>query len=206
MNVERLVLGPLETNCWIVSDDAGGPVLLVDPADEPDVVLKALRGRPVDAVVLTHGHFDHLAAAGEVMAAAGGVLQVHVADAPWITSETGTGAALFGMRGSAPPAGRELHDGDVVEVGEVQLEVLHTPGHTPGSICLLGHGHLFAGDTLFAGSVGRTDFPRGDARALRRSIAEKLAPLADGLQVHPGHGPDTTIGRERRINPFFPRA
>ncbi len=206
MNILRLVLGPLETNCWLVSDGTGGPVIVIDPADEPQVILEALRGRPVSVVALTHGHFDHLAAASEVMAAAGGVLQVHAADAPWITSVSGTGAAQFGFDVTAPPAGRELHDDDTIEAGGVSLEVLHTPGHTPGCICLLGEGHLFSGDTLFAGSVGRTDFPRGDGAALRRSIAQRLAPLADDVLVHPGHGAETTIGRERRVNPFFPRA
>ena len=98
-----------------------------------------------------------------------------------------------------------LHEGDVVTAGDVSLTVLHTPGHTPGSICLLGEEHLLSGDTLFAGSIGRTDFVGGDMQAMRRSIA-RLSTLADEVRVHPGHGPDTTIGRERRINPFFPRA
>ncbi|MRR39589.1 MBL fold metallo-hydrolase, partial [bacterium] len=117
-----------------------------------------------------------------------------------------TGGALFGFDTVAPPADRLLRDGDSVVVGQVTLEVLHTPGHTPGGISLLGNGHLFCGDTLFAGSVGRTDFPRGDGRVLATSIVARLVPLEDDTVVHPGHGPDTTIGRERRINPFFPRA
>jgi len=111
----------------------------------------------------------------------------------------------------APPADRILHDGDNIAVGAVTLQVLHTPGHTAGGICLYALDptgaapHLISGDTLFAGSVGRTDFPGGDARALSRSIAEKLAPLPPETLVHPGHGPDTSIGREARINPFWPR-
>lgn len=205
MKIERLALGPLETNCWLVSDGQGGPVMIIDPADEADRIVSALKGRDTSAVVLTHGHFDHLAAAGAVMSATGAGLQVHVADAPWITTAAGTGGLPFGFEAVAPPASRELRDGDFVEAGALRLEVLHTPGHTPGSICLLADGHLFSGDTLFAGSVGRTDFPRGDGRALGRSIAERIAPLSDKTLVHPGHGPDTTIDRERRINPFFPR-
>jgi hydroxyacylglutathione hydrolase len=122
---------------------------------------------------------------------------------PW---PKGTGGALFGFDHTAPEADRTLAEGDVVEAGDLSLEVLHTPGHTPGCICLYGSGHLFSGDTLFAGSVGRSDFPRGDARALQHSIASRIAPLPDDTAVHPGHGPDTTIGRERRVNPFFPRA
>ncbi len=206
MRVRGLSLGPLQTNCWLVDDGAGGPLVVIDPAGDAPVLLEAIARRDVAWVVLTHGHFDHLGAAGEILAACGGRLAVHIADAPWIVDSTGTGAALFGYSDTAPPADRELRDGDVVTAGGVSLEVLHTPGHTPGGICLLGEGHLFSGDTLFAGSVGRTDFPRGDGRALKKSIVERLAPLPNGTAVHPGHGPDTTIARERRGNPFFPRA
>ncbi len=206
MQVRRLVVGPLDTNCWVVSGEDGTPVLLIDPADDGATVLDALDGAVPEAVVLTHGHFDHLAAAGEVCAATGAPLLVHEADASFVTCPTGTGGALFGFDVTAPHPDRELRDGDIVTAGALAFEVIHTPGHTPGCICLYGHGRLFSGDTLFAGSVGRSDFPRGDAYALRRSIAERLAPLPDDTAVHPGHGPDTTIGRERAVNPFFPRA
>ncbi len=205
MRVERLTLGPLDTNCWLVDDGAGGPVLVVDPADEATTILQAVTGRPVEAVVLTHGHFDHIAAAREVCAATGAPLLVHSADAAGLTSASGTGGKAFGFDVTAPPADRVLEEGDRVCAGGVTLEVIHTPGHTRGSICLSGHGHLLSGDTLFAGSIGRTDFPGGDMAAMRRSIA-RLAGMPDDTQVHPGHGPGTTIGRERRVNPFFPRA
>lgn len=206
MRVQRLILGPLETNCWIVTDGAGGPAIVIDPADDAGTVLDALGDTPVAAVVLTHGHFDHLAGATGVVEASGAPLLVHEEDAPFITSAAGTGGLLFGFDQSAPHADRALVEGDTIEAGALVLEVLHTPGHTPGCICLSAPGHLFSGDTLFAGSVGRTDFPRGDGRALRDSIATRVAPLPDETAVHPGHGPDTTIGRERRVNPFFPRA
>jgi glyoxylase-like metal-dependent hydrolase (beta-lactamase superfamily II) len=131
-------------------------------------------------------------------------------EAPNVTTAAGTGGAGFGFELVAPAPTRLLDDGDVIEAGELRLTVLHTPGHTPGGICLLAEDfgedvHLFAGDTLFAGSVGRTDFPGGDPRALARSIAEKLEPLAGATIVHPGHGPDTTIARERHSNFFWPR-
>ncbi|MRS12928.1 MAG: MBL fold metallo-hydrolase [Actinobacteria bacterium] len=205
MRVRRLTLGPLDTNCWLVDDAVGGPALVIDPADEPQVILDALSPRAVEAVVLTHCHFDHLAAAGAVLRASGARLLVPAADAAYITDTVGTGAALFGFSDVAPEADGMLAEGDVICAGELRLSVLETPGHTPGSICLLSHGHLIAGDTLFAGSIGRTDFPRGDMSAMRRSIA-RLAELPDETVVHPGHGPETTIGRERRVNPFFPRA
>lgn len=206
MRVQRLVLGELETNCWIVTDDSGGPAIVIDPAGEPQLLLEALAGRETACVVLTHCHFDHLAAAEEVLAATGAPLAAHEDDADFVTDVVGTGGVLFGFDAVAPRVDRRLHAGDLVDAGEVSLRVLHTPGHTPGGICLLGHGHIFSGDTLFAGSVGRSDFPRGDARALAGSIATQLAPLPDETVVHPGHGPETTIGRERGANPFFPRA
>jgi glyoxylase-like metal-dependent hydrolase (beta-lactamase superfamily II) len=212
MRVTRLVLGPLETNCWVVSDDAGGPAIVIDPAQDLDRIVDEIGEREVAAVVLTHGHFDHLGAVTALLEATRARLLVHRDDAAGITSAEGTGGAAFGFSATSPPADRLLADGDVVDAGDLRLDVLHTPGHTPGGICLFGAAgegeapQLFSGDTLFAGSVGRTDFPGGDGRALALSIAEKLAPLPAETVVHPGHGPDTTIGRERRLNPFFPRA
>lgn len=205
-----LVLGELETNCWLVSDGEGGPLVVIDPAGDADVLLESLAGRQVGAIVLTHGHFDHLGAVSALLAATGAPLLVHAADADSITSAEANGGATFGFDAVAPEPDRRLADGDAIEAGALTLTVLHTPGHTPGSICLLatpstGAPHLFSGDTLFAGSVGRTDFPGGDPRAMRTSIA-RLATLDPSTLVHPGHGPDTGIERESRVNFFWPRA
>lgn len=217
MEVRSLQLGALQTNCWVVSDGLGGDVVVIDPGGDIEVLMRELGGARVAAVVLTHGHFDHLGAAAQVVERTGAPLLVHEADADRIThaSPHGTGGELFGFDDVAPDPDRTLTDGEVLVAGALKLTCLHTPGHTQGSMVLLatdtvpgatpGPDHLFSGDTLFAGSVGRTDFPGGDGRALARSIAEKLAPLAPETVVHPGHGPDTTIGREARLNPFWPR-
>lgn len=204
MRIERLVLGELSTNCWLVSGEADGPLIVIDPAGGAAELLEVIGDRAVSAVVLTHGHFDHLAAAGAVLQATRARLLAHAADAPSLTTSKGTGASLFGFDYVSPAADRTLAEGDLVSGGDVRLRVLHTPGHTPGGISLLADSHLFSGDTLFAGSVGRTDFAGGDPAALRRSL-DRLSSLPDDTVVHPGHGPETTIGRERRVNPFFPR-
>jgi len=211
MQVTRLILGALETNCWIVGDDAGGPRAVIDPGDEAPRILEALAGASVAYVVLTHAHFDHIGAVAEMLAETGAQLAAHVDDAGSLASAETTGGAAFGFDHTAPAPDILLADGDSLDLGVVTLTVLHTPGHTPGGICLLatehsGSVHLFSGDTLFSGSVGRTDFPGGDARALSRSIATQLSPLDGTTVVHPGHGPDTTIARESRRNPFWPRA
>ena len=213
MQTQRLTLGPLETNCWLVSDGRGGPVVVIDPADEAARILDALAGAPVVAVVLTHRHFDHIGAVREVLTATGAPLLIHTADAEALSSAAGTGGAQFGFERTTPAPDRLLDAGDTVVAGDLTLAVLHTPGHTPGGICLLAHDlagvspdELFSGDTLFAGSVGRTDFEGGDARELALSLAREIAPLPGETLVHPGHGPDSTVGRERQLNPFLPRA
>jgi len=212
VEVTRVQVGPLQSNCWLVWEGSG-PALVVDPGDDLEWILDALGGREVEAIVLTHCHFDHLSAAEGLVEATGAPLMVHAEDAPFVSTPQGTGSALFGFEGGlAPQPDRILEDGDIVTAGTVSVEILSTPGHTPGGICLLARSanesvpHLFSGDTLFAGSVGRTDFPRGDSRALAHSIALKLTSLPAETPVHPGHGPDTTIGREARLNPFWPRA
>ncbi len=211
MQVTRLILGPLETNCWIVGDDSEGPRAVIDPGGEAPRIIEALDGASVAYVVLTHAHFDHIGAVGDLLAATGALLAAHVDDADSLASAETTGGAAFGFNHTAPAPDVLLADGDTLGVGGVTLTMLHTPGHTPGGMCVLatdrsGAVQLFSGDTLFSGSVGRTDFPGGDSRALSRSIAQKLTPLAPSTVVHPGHGPDTTIARESRLNPFWPRA
>lgn len=205
MKVQRLVLGPIDTNCWIAGDAEGDPAIVIDPAGDAPRLLDALEDRAVETIVLTHGHFDHIGAVRALMEATGAPLAVHRLDADAAADPARNLATMAGSDLCTPVADILLEDGDVVRAGGIELVVLHTPGHTPGSICLLGSGHLFSGDTLFADSVGRTDLPGGDPRALADSIRTKLAGLPDDTVVHPGHGEETSIGRERKRNFFWPR-
>lgn len=211
MHVRRLTLGPLDTNCWLVDDGLGGPLVVIDPADNADAILSAIGSAEVAYVVLTHGHFDHLAGTRGVLEATHAPLAIHADDAEAITTAEGNLGAMIGLAATAPAADVILHEGDTISAGELRFEVLHTPGHTPGGISLFaedpegGVPHLFSGDTLFASSVGRSDFDGGSSRDLQHSVA-RLASLPAETIVHPGHGPETTIGREMRVNPFFPRA
>jgi glyoxylase-like metal-dependent hydrolase (beta-lactamase superfamily II) len=205
VKVQRLVLGAIDTNCWLAEDGEGGATLVVDPAGDPDRLLEALQDATVETIVLTHGHFDHLGAVRALMEATGAPLAIHRLDADMAADPSRNLASLANVEDCAPEPDVVLEDGDEVSVGLLRLKVIHTPGHTPGSICLYAPGHLFSGDTLFAGSVGRTDLPEGDARALQASIRDRLAQLPDDTAVYPGHGPESTIASERKRNIFWPR-
>lgn len=211
IRIERLPLGDLQANCYVVVGP-DGHAAVIDPGDEPHRVFALLDTMPdvrVDAVVLTHGHFDHVGASDEVADDVQGFVYAHEREAAALAGKHGTGGREFGMEVPVPLIDYRIADGAVIQVGQMSFEVIHTPGHTPGSMCLMlrdsetGAQHLFSGDTLFAGSIGRTDFPGGDDIAMEESL-EKLAALAPATHVHPGHGPSTTIGHEAVVNPFWP--
>ena len=205
MIIKTLPVGPIMANCFIIGCDTTRKGAIVDPGDEAGHILSTVNqlGLTISYIINTHGHFDHVSANADVKAATNAPILIHKADAPMLghLSET---AATFGLRVKNSPAPDQfLEDGQKIQIGEIVLEVLHTPGHTLGGVSLFdGNAHLFVGDTLFAGSVGRTDFPGGDFGTLKRSIREKLFTLDDDVKVHAGHGPDTTVGIERRTNPF----
>ncbi len=203
--VRNAVVGPFAANTYVVACDRTGEAMLVDPGGEiPRVLALVPPGARVTRIVCTHGHIDHVAGAAEAKEETGAPLSLHAGDEGWLEALPRQ-AEMFGFEPVVVPVvDHRPADGETFRVGAFEGRVLHTPGHSPGSICLFFPEQrlLFTGDTLFAGSVGRTDLPGGDFDALHTSIQEKLFPLGDDVRFHPGHGPAGVIGEERRSNPF----
>lgn len=209
MITKMFTAGPLCTNCYVVGCTETKEAIIIDPGfntnPEAKTVLKEINQRElrVKYIVNTHGHPDHTAGNGVVKKLTGAPVLIHEYDAPMLTDAAKNLSMLFGFRiASLPPADQLLHDGDIIQAGDVALRVLHTPGHSRGSISLLGADAVFTGDTLFAGSIGRYDLPGASFREIMLSI-KKLATLPDHTKVYPGHGPASTIGEEKRQNPFL---
>jgi glyoxylase-like metal-dependent hydrolase (beta-lactamase superfamily II) len=204
--VRTTVVGPFAANCYLLACSETSEAVIVDPGGDPTRILGMLRPGDfrVTGIVCTHAHIDHVAGAAEVKEATGAPLQIHAADVEWL-ERLPQQVATFGFEDVPTPAVDRLHqDGDSLRVGEQLGVVLHTPGHTRGS-CSLWFPQarvVVTGDTLFAGSVGRTDLPGGDFAQLERSIRERLFPLGDDVRFYPGHGPGSLIGQERLSNPF----
>ncbi len=204
MIIKKLAVGPLMANCFIVACEKTKEAVVIDPGDETDRILWSLAelGLTVKYIINTHGHFDHVGGNKEMKEATGADILINSLDAPML-SQLSAAAASFGLStDNSPPPDKALEDGDIISFGSITLKVIHTPGHSPGGIALYADGNLFVGDTLFAGSIGRSDLPGGDMHTLISSIKNKLFVLDDDVKVFPGHGPDTTIGQEKRTNPF----
>ncbi|MFZ5633873.1 MAG: MBL fold metallo-hydrolase [Bacillota bacterium] len=198
-------VGPMDNNCYIIGCEETREAAVVDPGAEGGRILRKLEELKLNCryIILTHGHADHLGALGQVLQATGAQVLIHADDADMLTSP-GKNLSLFtGMTLKFRSPDRTLKDGDVVEVGREKLKIIHTPGHTRGGISILAGGKLITGDTLFAGSVGRSDFPGGDHDQMIRSIKEKLLVFPPETPVYPGHGPASTVGEEARDNPFL---
>lgn len=207
IKVERFALGIVRTNCYLVYNDDTKEVIIVDPADSANVIKNEIKekGLSVQAILLTHGHFDHIMAAKELRDTYEVPIMAHESEEAIL--EDSSMNLSIGM-GSSPytiKADRLLHDEDVLELLHTKIKVLHTPGHTAGGVCYLFEDEkiLISGDTLFEGSIGRTDFPTGSMSTLVRSIKDKLMVLDDDVVVYPGHEGETTISRERKFNPFI---
>lgn len=202
--LHRVVVGPLQVNCFVVGCPQTRQAAVIDPGEDAERILEVVEkaGLEVCCIINTHGHFDHIGANQALVEATAAELMIHRADAP-LFAVASEHAEVFGLTTTASPeAQRLLEEGDSVEVGEIRFQVLHVPGHSPGGICLHCQDHVFVGDALFAGSIGRTDLPGGNHQQLIAGIRSKLFALPDQTIVHTGHGPDTTLGREKRDNPF----
>lgn len=203
MRVETVVVGPIQTNCYLVSSD--DELVVVDPGDDAALILQRMGGRKPSCIVCTHGHWDHVGAVSQLQALTGAGLTLCVHDAGRVDGVAAMGEHDIARGYGAPAVSRRLAQGDEVKVGSCTFSVIETPGHTPGSICLYCAEEqvMISGDTLFAqGSYGRTDFEGGSLASMRQSLA-KLSALPDEVAVLPGHGPSSTIGVERRLNPYM---
>jgi hydroxyacylglutathione hydrolase len=205
MKYTLVVVGPLETNCYLVYCDSTLECAVIDPGAEAERIIPAVVESGLKPVVIlnTHGHIDHIGANRDVKERFRIPLRIHQLDAPLLEKSQQFELGFFlGAKDSPPPDG-SLQDGEILVIGREELVVIHTPGHTRGSVSFLGGNILFSGDTLFNGGVGRTDLPGGSARDLEASIRERILRLPPETVVLPGHGPWTTVGAEKESNPFL---
>ncbi|MFH1406487.1 MAG: MBL fold metallo-hydrolase [Candidatus Omnitrophota bacterium] len=199
--LESIVVGLMEVNCYIFADKQTNDAVIIDPGADSRNIQNSLRkiGAVPRFIINTHGHGDHIGANGALDLP----IMIHTLDADYLSDPKRNLSASFFLNVTSPKASKLLNDKDKIKLGALELEVIHTPGHTPGSICLKSGDILFTGDTLFYEAVGRTDIPGGSEKELLRSIKEKILTLDDNIKVYPGHGSPSTIGHERKNNPFL---
>lgn len=205
MRILKYVLGYMQTNCYFLIDEATNKTAVVDPAFDCDGIMKKLKEHDLDLqfIVLTHAHFDHMLALEELRARTGAPLYIHEKDEPAIEDpELSMMKKYAHAEKGCKPAERLLFDGDILDIGESKIKVIHTPGHTLGSICLLSDSFIVSGDTLFRLNIGRYDFYGGDYKTLISSL-KKLSAIDGDLKVYPGHGSSTTLDYERENNPYM---
>ena len=205
MKIECIASPPLGTNMYLVADAASGKAIAIDPSEAALQLLEKADAEnwSIEAIVLTHGHIDHTAGAAMLSEATGAPVWAHTICEQTLNDPVRSGAALIGMEQTPCGLQRKLEDGDTVEAGALKLSVLHTPGHAPDAICLIGEEDAFVGDLLFRDSVGRYDFPDSDLSSLINSLRRLSDRLGEAVRVHPGHGPSTTMARERRSNHYL---
>ena len=204
IQITKFVCGPLQENCYLVTDPTTEKAILIDPGSPDQPLLEALKKLPgkLTGILLTHGHFDHIGGINAVEDISDVPVFVHSGDAPMLTDGRKNLSLYFGKTLTCNCTQKPVEDGDEISFGAQSFRALHTPGHSGGSVCYIGDGVLFSGDTLFAGSIGRTDFPGSDEKQMALSL-EKLQSLPGDYQIYPGHGPQTTLSTEKLQNLYF---
>jgi len=205
MNIETLIVSPFETNCYLVWDEEDKICAIIDPGDEDEHIIDVIenKGLKPGAIVLTHGHADHIGAVNPLKEKYKSPLYIGKGDERMLESPSANVSAYFGYEITCPPPDHIVSDSEVFRVGSLDFSVFATPGHSPGGVCYFSGKNLFCGDTLFLGSIGRTDLPGGNFQQLIESIEKNILTLPDDIICYPGHGPKTTVGNERRSNPFL---
>ena len=205
LNMKVLVVGALGVNCYILHAEGHDEAVVIDPGGSEEAVWMHIsaEGLTLKAILNTHAHADHIGAVDFLREKTGAKFYIHEADAPMLLDARKNLSAFMGMPIVTKPADVLLKGGEVLDICHMKFTVLHTPGHSPGGVCYLMEDRVFSGDTLFAESVGRTDFPGSSAKDLMTSVREKLLVLPDEIKVYCGHGPETTIGHERKYNPYI---
>jgi glyoxylase-like metal-dependent hydrolase (beta-lactamase superfamily II) len=202
--IKRLVVGHLSANCYVTGYESDGVGMVIDPGGNAGDIIKAIdaSGLEIQTIVLTHGHSDHIAALRDIQDHTGAQVAIHTEDADFLEGR-GSYSSQFGIEYRTPhPPDRLLREGDNIEVGSLSFNVIHTPGHTPGSICLRTDDKVFTGDTIFRRGIGTTLMPGSSRRQLIESIQTRIMTLPDDIILYPGHGRETTVGAERRDNPY----
>lgn len=205
MNIKKFEVGPLFENCYAIYDENAKQAIIIDPGDEPDLMLDFLKENDLNVkyIICTHGHFDHIGAVKEIKEETGALILLHEKDLEIYRNSPEVAVQLFGIAiDPQPEPDRLIQDGENIKFNDSILQIIHTPGHSPGSICIYMNGNLFTGDTLFAGSVGRTDILGGSMKELLDSL-KKISSLPGETVVFPGHGPKTKLEIEIKTNPFY---